>query len=61
VIRQRIMYRGLRDDNEVVGWNTNRERVYSLLRRMIPRDRSRRLSKYSIEQKTFIEKKGGAA
>jgi|GEM_PF-5501234 len=60
--RIRRMYRGLMDGKEVVGWNTNRERVYSRLRRMMPRDRSKGNGhRFSIEGGAFIEKKGDAA
>ncbi len=63
MIRQRVMYRGLRDGEEVIGWNTNRDRVYSLLRRTIPKALPGQLClpKFTIEKRTFIEKKGGAA
>ncbi len=63
MIRQRAMYRGLRDEEEVIAWNTNRDRVYSLLRRMTPKKRPGQLClpKFSIEKRIFIETKGGAA
>lgn len=63
MIRQRLMYRGLRDGEEVIGWNTNRDRVYSLLRRMMPKPKPGQLClpKFSIERRTFIEKEDGAA
>lgn len=53
------MYRGLRNGVEVIGWNTNVERVYSKIRKMIPKDRSRgNEHKFSIESRVFIEKQG---
>ena len=53
-MKGRLWYRGLRDGKEVVGWDLRRDRVHSLLRRMIPKGKSNGV-KFQIERRVFVE------
>lgn len=55
-IKARTWYRGLRNGKEVVGWDLRRDKVHSLLRRMMPKNRMAGCPEFTIEARMFFEK-----